>query len=205
MKKAIIILSIFFCAANIAAQYVTQKITPSKSAVIDTVTRAQCKQIVKEIRTMRLKCDTLLFDKKDDRYKFAGIYFDRKGRLRKYFRKEPSPGDGSGESLTMSAYYNEDGELVYLYLDTGDTCDGDEEFYYIDKGRIVDFTDNWESICGDGKKMTQKEINHIRPVIGNPLKVSMSGWGIKLTNFIQAKTLLKILKSKEYPDRGELF
>ena len=208
MRKIIIILSIFFCATNIVAQ----KILPDKSAVIDTVARAQCKQIVKEIRTMKLKCDTVF---KDDfntvingiseglskNIQFVAIYFDKKGRLRKYLRKEMA--DGNQEKGIVSAYYNENGELVYFYQYNDYDCGSGEEFYYIDKGRIVDFSVNVICDCCEGvSELTKKEINHIRGITGTPLKVTIN-LGRTLTNFIQAKTLLKILQSKEYPNGYE--
>jgi len=189
MKKTITILSIFFCATNIAAQ----KILPAKSAVIDTVTRAQCKQIVDEINTMQLKCDTI-----SGNNLLKAIYFDKKGRLRKYFWNQ-TENDGAQECIAMSAYYNENGELVYLFSETSTDCSSGEEIYYIYKGRIVDFAINLDCGCCEGNEdaYTKKEINRIRPVIGNPLKAFID-WDLNLTNFIQAQTLLRILQSKEY-------
>ena len=196
MKRTIIILGIFFCVTNIAGQ----EILPRKSAVIDTVRRAQCKQIVDEINTMQLKCDTVGYVGSNW---FKGIYFDNQGRLRKYFRKE-TQNDGTQECIALSAYYNEKGELIYLFSETSTDCDSGEEFYYIYKGCIVDFAIKKDcSCCEDGKdELTKKEINRIRPQISNPLKVSIN-WSLNLTNFIYSETLLKILQSKEYNDNDE--
>ena len=208
MRKISIILSIFFCVTNVVAQ----KILPDKSAVIDTVTRAQCKQIVKEIKTMRLKCDTVfrrdmntvidgISEGLSKNIDFVAIYFDKKGRLRKYLLKQMS--DGDLERYITSAYYNENGELVYIYLYNYYDCGSGEEFYYIDKGRIVDFSVNVICDCCDGKdELTKKEVNRIRGIAGTPLKASVD-LERPLTNFIYAETLLKILQNDEYNENDE--
>jgi len=194
MKKTIIILSIFFCATSSIA---AQKILPDKSVVIDTVTRVQCKQIVKEIKTMRLKCDTVFRREMDNgEFDFTAIYFDKKARIRKYLKKKMSK--GNEEKEIMSAYYNENGELVYLYQYNDYDCGSGNEFYYIDKGRIVDFAVNVICDCCEGKpELTKKEINRIRGIIGTPLKITIN-LERPLTNFIYAKTLLKMLRNYEY-------
>jgi len=190
MKKSVIFLCVFFCINNIVAQ----TILPDKSAVIDTIKRAQCQQIVDEINTMQLYCDTVVFKAE---YGFTGIYFDEKGLLRKYFRKIA----WESERSTMFVYYNENGELVYLFLDTDSNCGDGKEFYYLNKGRIVDFAGNVNCGCCE-EDLTQEEINHLRPVIGNQLKTSMN-WELNLTNFIHAKTLLKILQNENYYENEE--
>ena len=198
MRKTIIILNILFCTTNIAAQ----KISPNKLAVIDTIRRAQYKQIIDEIDTMQLKCDTI-GDVASNW--FRGIYFDNKGRLRKYFWKNSGSGDGANEGITISAYYNKNGELIYLSNETSTNCDAEEEFYYIDKGCIVDFAMNYDCGCCEGGEegYTKKEINRIRSrLIGNLLKVSIS-WELNLTNFIHTGTLLKILQGEKYYDMEE--
>ena len=173
--------------------------------MIDTVKRAQLEQIVNEINTIQLKCDTVSFELDEDSiaYRFKGIYFDKRGQLRKYLRKEITR-DGTHSSIIMFAYYNENGELVYIFLDTSFNCGDGKEFYYIYKGNIVDFTGNVNcDCCEDG--LTQEEINlyrqenanRLRPVIGNPLKKSMN-WELNLTNFIHAEMLLEILQSESY-------
>ena len=170
-----------------------QIILPDKSVVIDTIKRAECQQIVAKINAMQLKCDTVFKEYRN----FTGIYFDKKGRLRKYYRRERG-GDGGANNI-MSAYYNENGELVYLFSTRGNNCEDRIKSYYIYEGCIVDFVIKMICYCCDDEDLTQEEINRIRPVIGNPLK----NWELNLTNFIYAKTLLKILQSGEYYEYKE--
>jgi hypothetical protein len=181
------------------------KILPDKSSTIDTAKVEQCKKAVDEINAMPLKCDTISFDPYYDRvyYRFEGIYFDKKGKLRKYFRKEIT-NDGAMECSMTSAYYNENGELVYISFDTSYHCGGGKEFYYVDKGNILYFEIITVCECCDDEEFTPEEINRMRPVIGKSLKTSVN-WQSDLTDLINADKLLKMLKErkKEYEEYRE--
>ncbi len=196
-----IILALMFI--HLSGSVYAQKIYPDKSVKIDKKMVEQYRKMKDDIDSMPLKCDTVFirpFDKDSVFYRFNGTYFDEKGRLRKYSRKEIVR-DGSHECITMYAYYNEEGDLIYLFMDTEDHCNSGMEFYYIHKGRIIDFEGSKYCDCCD-EEMTKKEINRIRPSIGSPLKLSIN-WELYLVNFTHANTFLKIMKNKEYSPGDE--
>lgn len=187
---------------HLSCQIYAQKIYPDKSVKIDKKMLAQCQKIVADINSMPLKCDTTFWG-------FKVICFDKQERLRRYFYNyHPSyrrgGGDGSGEYVSIAAYYDENGNLVYIIHDSGSNCETDVEYYYVHKGLIVDFM--CEKTCGcceEGKEeLNEEEINRIRPVVGSALITTTSGW--PLTNFIRAKTLLSILKSEENSGYDEI-
>jgi len=176
-----------------------QLILPKKSTV-DTEKRAQLQQIIEEIDTMPLKCDTLNyepFEKYDPSESLEFVYFDKAGRLRKYFWKN-AVSDGSCESGGITAYYDEKGELVNIFDESGDACWGEGEEYWVHDRRIVDFYIHWDCICCDdtGDILTKKEVNDRLPVIGSELtKIRVRDR--LFTNFINAHILLTKVKSKD--------
>ena len=121
--------------------------------------------------------------------------------MRKYYRKE-SCNDGAGTYIRFSAYYNRNGELVYLYCYTSSNCDDGEEWYYVHKGKIIDFAFYHDCGCCEESDEHEAYINSIRPVVGEDLKETI-GWRLSLKNFIHADTLLAILKSEKYSGYGE--
>jgi hypothetical protein len=175
----------------------------SKSDKADPIERAQCEKIVYEIDAMQLICgDTLNYRPpyygEEGYYSdvvifsdFTGIYFDEKGRLRKYFLENISR-DGSQECITMSAYYNDNGVLVYLSIKSSYNCGSGSRTYYIYQGRKVDFEGSeWCDCCGE-------EVEEGNWVEGKELPVSIN-WTL-LVNFMYAETLLKTLQSENYLD-----
>ena len=182
-----------------------QFIFPKKST-IDTEKRAQLQQRVEEIDTMPLKCDTLHyepFEKYDPSESLEFVYFDKAGRFRKYFWKN-SVSDGSSEYGGITAYYDEKGELVYIFDEGGDGCEGEGEEYWVYERRIVDFYIQLDCICCDntGDLLTKKEINDRRPVIGSELTKTRVRDRL-FTNFINAHILLTKVKSKNNYREGD--
>jgi len=178
-----------------------QLILPEKSTV-DTVKRAQLQQIVDEIDAMRLKCDTLRYEpyeKYDPSQSLEFVYFDKAGRLRKYFWKDAGY-DGAGEGGGITAYYNEKGELVNIFDERGDCCDGEGEEYWVCEGKIVDFCIIFDSSCE--VVLTKKQVNDRRPAIGSELTKTRVRDRL-FRNFINAHTLLTKVKSKDYNRQGD--
>ena len=162
--------------------------------------RAQCEKIVYEIDAMQLICDTLNYRPpyygEEGYYSdsvifsdFTGIYFDEKGRLRKYFLENISR-DGSQECITMSAYYNENGVLVYLSIKSSYDCGSGSRTYYIYQCRKIDFEGSESCDC------CEEEAEEDNGVEGKELPVSIN-WEL-LVNFIYAETLSKTLQSEDY-------
>jgi len=193
MRTIVIILSVFFCISNAVAQ--TQENLrwqlisrpssdlhlPNKSAIIDEEVRAECQRTVDRINNSTLKYNTINSDKR--------IYFDDSGGLRKYVYEYESACDASCDYIVFAAYYNEKGELVYLYCYTDSNCDFSEEFYYVNNGKIIDFAFGYDCGCcedenGDIDEASIKAyINSVRPVVGNDLRKTI-GWELSGENFI---------------------
>jgi len=182
-----------------------QIILPMKSTV-DTVKRAQLQQIVEEVDNMQLKCDTLHYEpyeKYDPGESLEFVYFDKAGRLRKYFWKD-AVSDGSGEYGGITAYYNEKGELVNIFDQSGDCVVGEGEEYWVCEGRIVDFYIYFDSNGDDdtGDILTKKQVNDRRPAIGSELTKTRVRDRL-FRNFINAHTLLTKVKSKDNNRQGD--
>jgi len=180
-------------------------ILPEKSTV-DTVKRAQLQQMVEKIDAMPLKCNTLHYEpleKNTASESLEFIYFDKAGRLRKYFWKD-AVYDGSGEFGGISAYYNEKGELVNIFDQSGDCNWGEGEEYWVCEGRIVDFCRYLDTQVDDdtGDILTKKELNDRRTVIGSELTKTRVRDRL-FRNFINAHILLTKVKNKDYNGQGD--
>ena len=186
--------------------YASFRIILPKESVIDIKKRAYCQRVVDKINNsvfMTLKCDTLKFEQAGVSYEFKGIYFDGLGQLRKYVYKH-SVRDGAYDYIVFSAYYNENGELVYLYCETASTCDGVGESYYVHNGKIVDFAFDYDCDCCEySNEEYEAYVNSAHPVVGNDL-IKTIGWKLLLKNFIHTDTLLTILKKEEYSGYDEI-
>ena len=170
-----------------------------KSDKADPIERAQCEQISYEIDAMQLICDTInyrppYYGEEGYYYDFVlfsgftGIYFDEKGRLRKYFLENISR-DGSSECMKMSAYYDENGVLVFLSIESSYHCGNGSRSYYISQGRMIYFEGSeWCDCC-------EEEVEEGVWVAGEESPVFIN-WEL-LANFIYAETLLKTLQSED--------
>ena len=170
-----------------------------KSDKTDPIERAQYKQKVYEIDAMQLICDTLRYRPPEygkDVYGnvlvlfsgFKGIYFDEKGRLRKYFWEDISK-DGSQECTSLSAFYDENGVLFFLHLESSYNCGDENSSYYIYQGRMIDFEGSeW---CGCCEVEAEKD----KWEFGKELPVFID-WTL-LSDFFYAETLFKTLQSKD--------
>lgn len=194
---------IFMCISNVTAQ----TILPDETAVIDTEKRKQCQQIVDEIKTLPLKCDTAYFLSTSNRgdtlftrdgalfYNLTELYFDKNGRLRKYFN-ESFVRDGENSQFTIDAWYDKKGNLVYTSYIGDNHCTDIGGYFYIYAGRIIDFRTEYGCECCD-EELTKEEIDDIRPAIGSSASNATIGWHESLTNYIHADTLLSKLKDEE--------
>ena len=182
-------------------------VTKDDYVQIDTL--EYCQEIIEEVNSIQLKCDTLLFEPFDEHeviYYFKGIYFDENKRLRKYWRKEIVH-DGSGECIDMSVYYDQDGHLVYIDIESSYHCGFDNEYFYVYKGHIIDYNYYGSCFCCDEEEEYDDESSEDknpevedeeqwRPVVGDTLSIT-AGWGFSLRNFIHADSLIKILKKQD--------
>ena len=218
MRKIVIILSVLVFVANVYGQAkielreissgkfisididnifplpynITIRVTPDKSAVIDTIKRANIQQIVGKINTMQLKCDTII----NEHSELKIIYLDKENRLRKYFLMVL----GESGASKIVAYYNEKGNLIYIAFDSYSNADDKSEYFYVHNGRIIDFMGaydcEWCETDDDLMEYEKETIN--RPILGNVLTKSITVRWKSFANFIYADKLLKILQSKEY-------
>lgn len=159
-------------------------------------------QIVSAIDTMYLACDTFYlvpYYDQIDIYDFACIYFDDKGRLRKYSR-QMNFNDGGKEHIDFSAYYDLHGNLVYITYQGGSNCEDDAGYFYVHQGRIVDYYYDWDCECCEGD-ITLEDII-VRPETGAPLEKTVDeNWSLK--RFISARTLLNTIQNPEYNRHDE--
>lgn len=203
MKKIMLIYIISMCISNITAQI----ILPDETAVIDTEKRKQCQQIVDEINTLPLKCDTAYFVATSNRgdtlstrdgalsYNLTELYFDKNGRLRKYFC-ESFVRDGENSEFTIDAWYDKKGNLVYTSYNGDNHCTDISGHFYIYAGRIIDFRTEYGCGCCD-EELTKEEIENMRPAIGSSASNATIGWHESLRNYMHADTLLSTLNSIE--------
>jgi len=169
-----------------------QEILPDKNAFIDSYKLKLCLDEIDKIDSMDLSCDTVFFQ--TDAYKFVGIYYDNDNHPRKYLNRLII-NDGSHDDITIFAYYNTARELIYFSYDNSYHCGDRYGRYYISEGCIIDF-DCYENCECCEKELTEEEISLLRPVIGDRITKTVDN--MPLTNFIDADTLIKILKEKDY-------
>lgn len=72
--------------------------------------------------------------------------------------------DGTHEYMDMCAYYNTNGELIYIKQQSGSNCTDEEEHFYLYKGYIIDC--KYYYSCGCCEEDESKWIDNRRPVIG---------------------------------------
>jgi len=162
-----------------------------------------CSNVINEVDAMQLRCDTIYiqpWDKDMVSFEFKGIYFDSNNRLRKYWRKY-TVNDGSHEYIDFTAYYDKDGNLVYIIYESGSNCEDDDGYFYVYGGKIMDYAYNWDCGCCE-EGVTEEEMNIVRPQIGDELERLCDGM-MYLKSFIHADTLLKILKDEKYSGYDE--
>ena len=182
--------------------------------VLQTDTLEYCKKIVDEIKALKLYSDTVFsdFSNGSDFYQYKVIYFDEKKQLRKYMRKEEVH-DGTSECIDMKAYYDQSGNLVHIDIISSDVCDSDNEYFYVYKGRVVDYgyegdcfcceeenSDNENSETENGEKKFWYPTN--LPVKGDTINKTV-GWELSLKHFIYADSLVVRLKSDKYYNNSE--
>ncbi len=148
---------------------------------------AQCQSVVDKINSIQLMCDTVFNSSSENEiiYRFESIYFDKQGRVRKYFG-EHKMNDGAHENGETTAYYDEKGELVYIEYDSSNNCEGREGYFYVNDGRVVDFSCSLYCDCCEGDSVSQETIDLVRPTIDAPF-VQTAEW---LSRYATILTLL---------------
>ena len=170
---------------------ITVRIAPDKSVVIDTIERTNIQQIVEEINTIQLRCDTI----NNEYGVLTRIYFDKENRLKKYSQIVLMESEGSN----TIAYYNETGNLVYITRESYNNCDSSSEYFYLHNGQIVDFMGAYDCGCCEEEDLAEWEKGNITPpLLGSVLTKSITSHWISFANFVNANKLLTILKSGEY-------
>lgn len=140
-------------------------------------------EAAEEIESLSLRCDTLTADNKY-------LFFDNKGRLRKYWTYF-SISDGSHEYLELRAYYNISGELVYLDYSTGSNCEDACGYFILRKGIVTDGEMNEDCGCCEDDNAPVKPF-----VAGGTLPRKIS-W-LDSSAFSDTATLLEILSFYKY-------
>lgn len=199
MKNTLRILSVLMLLSLSSVHAQRVLILPDQSVSIDNKKKRACRRIVDRINRMTLKCDTVSSDPLDESrssYRFEAIYFDTEGCLRKYVSERGIRDTGCDHSK-MAAYYDPEGELVYIEHETSSHCECLEEYYYVDRRRIVDFSCELECDCCE-EPMTPAEIDALRPAVGN-LLTSERAW---VTDYIHVDSLLFSLRYSTYENEG---
>lgn len=137
-------------------------ITPDR-ALIDWKLLDECKKEVDEINAMHLTGDstsTKIF------------YSDKQGRVRKLMVND---NEQDYEYCNFSAYYNENGQLIYMEHKSGDNYWNEQEYIYLHDGRIVDYGCCYVSYfcyddeeAGDESRWFNELIEERGLKIGNP-------------------------------------
>ncbi len=179
------------------------------SDVWDTtqVCKAHDKKIYRkvcEIDAMPLRIDSIfvnevtIYNPNGNPHKYIGkrLFFDSKNRLRKYTTCYHI-GDGASDYKNLRAYYDEDGELIYLDYETGCNCYDVDVYYVLNKGIVTEHDGNYYcGCCEDEDSVTYpKKLKYQE--IGKPMKYDVDRYN--LSSFSDAKTLLRIMDIYKYP------
>lgn len=190
MKKTLII-SISLCFSMRCLGQKTDKI-PFEEIDVNEIG-----QMINGIDTMPLTCDTFYMVPYDDidTYDYKCIYFDNEGRLRKY-SWQLRFNDGGHDHINFLAYYDEQGNLIYIRDESGCNCDDYLGYYYVYQGRIVDYYYGWDCYCCEEEDLTEEKMGIIRPKIGDLLeKATLSHQSYK--RFITSQLLLDTLRNPD--------
>ena len=183
--------------------------TQMVASEINTEKREQLQRQVNKIRTMELRHDTLFYTPQNrwGNVLLEVLSFDEAGRLRKFFY-DYAMTDASGWYNTIIAYYNEQGELIHIFYAESGNHSGEKERHWLHEGRIVDFLIEWSGfrceVYPDKPVWSEERINRLRANVGTPLTKTMVSLNImSLTDFLDAQTLLSIVRSEDY--RGQTY
>ena len=172
-----------------------QTILPDTAVRIDKEKVKQCNNMINDINNMQLRCELLSFIDNQPIFRIKTICFDEEERLRKYYFKHEMS-DGATEYDDIRAYYNEKGDLSYLYYGSDGNCEHHYETYWINEGKIIDFYVSYGCGCCDDDEY-EKEKNSHSLVIGSPLTKSIFNEWKLFDYFLHADTLLKALQNGE--------
>ena len=152
-----------------------------------------------DIEAMPLRRDTLKFYSYPDYLKKLYhhnkyLYFDDKGRLRKYWTYN-SASDGSHEFIELRAYYNTKGELIYMDYSDGSSCSAESGYFELRNDKIVAHDNS--SVCWCCEEDNDSIFTRKLAEIGKPLPRKKSSWWDS-SSFSDAATLLNVLRIYEY-------
>lgn len=179
-------------------------ILPDESIPINKKKVNEIRQVIAEIDSIPLICDTTYFESGRlfngefaPIYIFEGFYSDKKGRLRKYLDIKK---DFDSEREII-AYYDKAGELIYIRRKLRNYYESSDEYYYIDDKLIVDFGSRMEGYYGQ-KGIPPGELERTQGLIGSVLKESIiRRWSdmahtqkFMFKNYLEAKTLMNLIE-----------
>ena len=174
----------------------SQTIRPDTAVRIDNEKVEQYNSMINDINKMQLRCELLNFIDNQPTFLIKTICFDEEKRLRKYYLKH-EVSDGANEYVNIRAYYNEKGDLFYLYYGSDNNCVHCYESYWINEGKIINFYVSYGcGCCDEDDDEYEKEKKSHSIVIGSPLTKSINKWKL-FDYFIHADTLLKALQNGE--------
>ena len=181
------------------------QIVPETSAV-DVEKRERLQRIVDEIDAMELQQDTLryirgryfVYPPRPRMLEVLSYDYDRSWQIRKYHWRFFTGDDGDSSSIELSAYYDENGNLVAILFSSYGNHEGGSRVYWLYEGRIVDFRISRSCIvCGYqefAESFTEEEINKLRPTIGSELRAIGT---MPINNLLNAGRLGCVLRSVE--------
>ena len=191
-----ILLSISLYGQEVEQEY-GREFTMDNTQPVDE--EKKCTEVVNEIDSIRLRCDTISIvyytdiDMEYPHY-FECIYYDEENSFRKYYWRLRSNGDGAAENIDFFAYYDKQGNLVHITYSCDHHCGSNNGYFYVYQGNVVDYY--YSAYCDCCEADIDIEEDFVRPVIGNKLEQDFNGR--PLGNFVDSKILLKILLDGEY-------
>jgi len=186
MKISITLIILATCSF-FSVQAYAQGFIPNELTSTEKELAQQVQKMIDEINDMPLLSDTIM---EEVYYTDTGIlYFDKQGQLRKYFSKVVMESEG-GQTV---AYYNKDGNLIYLELERYSHCDDQKEYYFVLEERVIYGYYHYECGCCDGDG-TESGIDTTW-VAKNTIFTETVDETTK--NYINANSLLDFLQSPE--------
>ena len=159
-----------------------------------------CRNVIDEINSIQLKCDTIFLRNEFPSHLFTYIYFDENNRLRKYHNKSDVD-DGSNEHYDTFAYYDEYGDLVHYSKSGWYHCGSSSYYFYALKGFVVDYYFENNCDCCEKDFVSDDEgIVTNYPSVGDKLELNFEGRSLE--NFLNVETLQEALKYSTYGEIG---
>ena len=137
---------VFFCSQSHAQELIHDKLTSANKEQVQ-----QTQRMIDEINAMTLVRDTLFGVVV---YSDRVLYFDKQGRLRKYFDKQTLESEGG----QTTAYYDKDGDIIFFEYDIYSNCENSKGHYFVHKGRVMDGQYHYKCDCCDNEDEIQRHL-----------------------------------------------